>query len=488
MLHLALLALLQQPAAPPVPAATPLPARVARVAVEPAEATLIPGDTLRLRAVAYDSAGAPLTEARIGFFAAGGNFEGTVSSDGLVTAGATGVLPVNVVATLRGSRPGTQKIRVSIVPPPAATSAIDPGPTGLYVGQAMDLDATVLAGNGDRRYDPVTWLSDRPAIVAADADGRLSARAPGRATITARAGSATRSFAVTVAPNPVASVALTPARATARTGDVLRLAFSARDARGAAVADVRPEYSLSPGSGLIDPDGAFVADLPGTYRVRATFAGRNAETVITVTPRDVVRPGQVVGRVPLPQGTLSMEFWLHPDGKHGYLSTLAGKVYAIDVSDPAKPVITDSMETDARALNDVMTTEDGKFGVFTREGSSRRANGIVVFSAEDPAHPRVVSEFTETVSGGVHSTFIYKGYVYLTDDATGSMRVIDIRNPHEPKQVARWETPRSSAGRMLHDIDVQDGLAYLSYWNDGLVVLDVGNGVKGGSPEDPRLV
>jgi hypothetical protein len=41
---------------------------------------------------------------------------------------------------------------------------------------------------------------------------------------------------------------------------------------------------------------------------------------------------------------------------------------------------------------------------------------------------------------------------------------------------------------MLHDIDVRDGLAYLSYWNDGLVVLDVGNGVKGGSPEHPMLV
>jgi hypothetical protein len=146
------------------------------------------------------------------------------------------------------------------------------------------------------------------------------------------------------------------------------------------------------------------------------------------------------------------------------------------------------MVTDARAVNDVMTTEDGKFGVFTREGSSRRINGIVIFSAEDPAHPRVVSEFSETVSGGVHSTFVYRGHVYLTDDATGSMRVIDIRDPHAPRQVARWETPRTSAGRMLHDIAVEDGLAYLSYWNDGLVVLDVGNGIKGGSPEDPRLV
>src|SRR5205807_4567617 len=44
------------------------------------------------------------------------------------------------------------------------------------------------------------------------------------------------------------------------------------------------------------------------------------------------------------------------------------------------------------------------------------------------------------------------------------------------------------AGRTLHDIDVRDGLATLSYWNDGLVILDVGNGMKGGSPESPQLV
>jgi hypothetical protein len=135
-----------------------------------------------------------------------------------------------------------------------------------------------------------------------------------------------------------------------------------------------------------------------------------------------------------------------------------------------------------------MTTEDGKYGVLTREGASNRKNGIVILSFEDPAHPKTMGEFTETVSGGVHSTFIYQGYVYLTDDATGSMRVIDIREPQSPRQVARWETPRSSAGRTLHDIDVKDGLAYLSYWNDGLIILDVGNGVRGGRPENPVLV
>jgi hypothetical protein len=290
---------------------------------------------------------------------------------------------------------------------------------------------------------------------------------------------------VTVVSNPVTTVELEPATATVRTGDVVSFRFVAR-AGSRVQADAIPEWAMSPGSGLLDADGHFVADLPGSYRVFATFAGRVAEAVVEVRPRDVRRPTTLVGRLPIKLP--AAEFWLHPDGRHGYLTTIGDRAYAIDLSDPANPVLTDSVVVDARTINDLMTTEDGRFGVLTREGASSRKNGIVILSFEDPAHPKPIAEFTETVTGGVHSTFIYRGYVYLTDDATGSMRVIDIRDPYHPHQVARWETPRSPAGRTLHDIDVKDGLAYLSYWNDGLVILDVGNGIRGGSPEAPVLV
>ena len=43
-------------------------------------------------------------------------------------------------------------------------------------------------------------------------------------------------------------------------------------------------------------------------------------------------------------------------------------------------------------------------------------------------------------------------------------------------------------GLMLHDVQVKDGLLYAGWWRDGLIVLDVGNGVKGGSPSNPKLV
>jgi hypothetical protein len=178
--------------------------------------------------------------------------------------------------------------------------------------------------------------------------------------------------------------------------------------------------------------------------VSASFAGRTAEATVDVGPRDVRRPSTLVGRVPVK--LRAAEFWLHPDGKNGYLTTISDRIYAIDVSRPASPVITDSVVVDARTINDIMTTEDG---TLTREGASTRKNGIVILSFEDPAHPKPIAEFTETVTGGVHSTFIYRGYVYLTDDATGSLRVIDIRNPYRPQQVARWQTRPDEAGNFL---------------------------------------
>ena len=113
----------------------------------------------------------------------------------------------------------------------------------------------------------------------------------------------------------------------------------------------------------------------------------------------------------------------------------------------------------------------------------------------------MLSEYTETVSGGVHSAYIDGQYVYLTDDATGSMRVIELGGPEDAEgggalgdARTRWRRPikgprrEFTGGRYLHDVQVKDGLLYAGYWRDGLVILDVGNGIKGGSPESPKLV
>jgi hypothetical protein len=427
-------------------------------------------------------------------FLGAGSFEGRVDPDGLVHSGSTGTIAVAAVGVVPGTAPVIQRVEVRMLPGPAARVAVERETVKLVVGQRFTPRATAYSAVGDRRDDRITWRSSAPGIVRVAESGLLTAVAPGRATITADAGTATGTMRVDVVANNIASLTLDPGNAVRRTGDVIRFAATPKTSGGAAVSGLTPTWTFAPGHGVIDQDGAFVGYEAGTYVITATLGSRSADAVVTLTPRDVRRPAQVVGRLPRTQFSTE-EVWLHPTEPIAYLGTGGGgdRMYTIDISNPAGPTITDSLVVNTRRVNDIMTTPDGKFLVFTREGASDRRNGIVIASLEDPRHPKKISEFTEGVTAGVHSAFVYRQekygtHVYLTNDGTGAFHIVDITDPYNPKEVAQWKTARPEAGRSLHDVDIQDGLAYLSYWNDNLVILDVGNGVKGGSPSNPVLV
>jgi hypothetical protein len=466
--------------------ATQTPAPVAKVEIVPARAEVPIGQTLRLSATARDSSGRALN-VPIQWM---GHGEGSVDSSGLLKAGYAGYVHVFAVAAADSTKPVLGQAVIRVLPLPASRIEIQPSPTKLLAGTRVTLTGTPFSAQGDRRTDPVSFSSSAPRVASITADGRLSALTPGQATITARSGAARTALSLRVVPNTAARLAVEPALKTVKTGDVVRFTVQAQNAKGRPIADLPVRWAVNAagpsGVAQIDERGAFVAETPGKYTVTSLVGDRTADAVIQVEPRRVGRGIVVQGRVPL--GFRAAEVWVHPSGKCAYLSTIADRVYAIDVADPSQPRVADSMMTNARLVNDVMTTEDGRYGVFSREGASDRKNGIVVFDASDPCHPKPVSEYTETVTGGVHSSYVSQGHVYLTDDATGSMRVIDIRDPLKPKEVARWQTEQTEAGRYVHDVAVTDGLAYLSYLNDGLIFLDVGNGIKGGSPESPKLV
>ncbi len=473
---------------------TTLPAQqVARLRISPAVRTVVAGDSIRLVAQAIDGRGDPVSGAAIRFMAQGGRFQGSVDSSGWVRGGTPGTIPIAVVATTPGGRPITERVEVKVVAGPPARIAVAPRVSKLLVGQRLRLDATVLAATGDARDDAVAWSSANPRV-ARVADGVVTASAVGTTSIMAKAGPAQTALTIQVIPATGVTVDITPDRAQARQGDVIRFTATVRDARGERLAGLTPAWSFSPGEGAIDSDGAFVGNVPGKYVVTAAFGARDASAAVTLSARDVRRTATVVGRLPR-TAFYSSEVWVHPDGKHAYLGTTLGgdRIYAIDVSNPATPVITDSIMANSRSMNDIMVTADGKWMVFTREGAADRKNGIVIASTADPAHPKPVSEFTEGVTAGVHSAFVYTHpkygtHVYLTNGGTGSLNIIDINDPYKPKLVAEWRPRETRAGRSLHDIDVKDGLAYVSYWSDGLIILDVGNGIKGGTPSSPKLV
>ena len=473
--------------------ATPAASAPAKLVVTPATRVIAAGDTLRLRAEARDADGKTVA-ALIRYRLAGGRFEGAVDSTGLVTGGSTGTLDVIVSAIVPGAKPIIERVHVRVVAGPATSIEIE-APTGtLVVGQRIRAAARAFSALGDLRDDRPRFTSSASRLAEVGGDGFITAKAAGRAILTASAGGVVATRAITVVAGPITSVELTPNASEARTGDVVRFRAVAKGPGGVALAGVTPTWSVSPGNAMIDAEGAFVGYEAGDYNIIATYGTRTAEARVSLTARDVRRPLSVVGRLPRTRFTTE-EVWIHPDGKHAYLGSGSGGdvLIAMDISNPSKPVITDSLIENTRRVNDVMTTKDGKWMVFTREGASDRKNGFVIASLEDPAHPKKVADFTENMTAGVHSTFIYEQpkygrHVYATNDGTGALHVVDINDPAHPKQVAIWKTARSDAGRSLHDIDIQDGLLYGSWWNDGLVILDVGNGIKGGSPSNPQLV
>jgi plastocyanin len=473
--------------------AKPSGPKPSRVEITPRTVETVAGQQLSFSAAGYDDAGNKMDAQPSAWFAAPFDL-GFADDKGTVTF--TGSGDVRVGAIINGK---TGFITVTVRPQAVARVTITKPRAALALGTGLTLQAHAEMANGDPRTDQqVRWVSLRPDVASIDESGFVTGQAVGTATLEASVGDIKATTSIDVVRNPVRELFIAPKTSRVRTGDVVRFESVASGQTNARVSAIA-RWSISGAGATIDADGGFVAEKPGSYAVTATIGDRSAVATVTVVPREVVRELEVVGRT-AQEEFQTAEQWIV--GNYAYVSSImAGRVWVYDISDPAKPVKVDSVSFDARVINDVSTTADGKIGVVTREGASNRKNGIVFLDLADPAHPKVLSEYTETVTGGVHSAYVNGHYVYLTDDATGSLRVIDFADPAKPKEVARWQTENPLAravkspdgetfigGRMLHDVQVVDGLIYMGYWKDGLVILDVGNGIKGGSPEHPQFV
>jgi hypothetical protein len=268
-------------------------------------------------------------------------------------------------------------------------------------------------------------------------------------------------------------------------------------ARAAGGVDVQafPEWSLSGVGAQIEDEageGVFVAEEPGTYRVTARMGEHDVVSgVVRVEPRGADAELVQVGRAGVGEHH-SGDVWVFEgvDGRdYAYIGTFFWDWMKVwDVTDPSNPVLTDSLQLDARRINDVKIHPNNRLGIVTREGASSRRNGMVFLDLSEPAHPTILSEYTETVTGGVHNVWISGEHelVYAVHNGTRAVHVIDISNPEAPHEVGRWGIDNQQ--RSLHDVMVQDGYAYVSYWDDGAVVLDVGAGTHGGTPTTPTFV
>lgn len=467
---------------------TPTPSPIT-YEISPANPDASVGQKMQFTVVAKGATGPVATPVPSMWFAAPFDLAGADAS-GNVSFFSPGEV---LIGALVGGKPIF--IKANIKPRPVSRVDIEPLKTPVIVGSTTKLSGIARTSEGNPRNDaPISWSSSNPEVATVDAAGLVLGISAGEAKISATSGSGTGSLNLTVVKSTLTGLSIEPRTVNARTGEVVRFNIRARVGKAD---NYSVRWTANGPAATIDADGGFVAELPGSYVITAASGNQEAIASVVVTPRNAERSITVVGRA-VNKEYATAEEWII--GNYAYVSTIADRFLVFDVSDPSKPKQTDSVKVDARTINDISTTADGKILVISREGASNRKNGIAFYDSSDPAHPKPISEYTETVTGGVHSAFVDSHYVYLTDDATGSMRVIDFADVKNPKEVARWEVPNEVAttlrtnegdqvgGRYLHDLQVKDGLAYLAYWRDGLVILDVGKGIKGGSPEHPQLV
>lgn len=480
----------QQPvAAPPVP-------KIARIVVTPATLSLSVHDTGSVAAVAYDSAGQRL-DVPLTFFSMNRRRAG-VDSLGHVTAFRAGNDPVRIVAINQAAGFEIRGTAMVTVRWPGLAQVLVEGSPRMFAGTTQQSRATVIDSAGVERDIPVGWASDNAAVASVDQFGDVTAHRVGVATIRASGGGITERRRVQVVANPARSLTLTSSAAAGRTGDVVRFSAVAKDGAGRPVPGLPVLYAvkavvedtvIAPSAPAeIDADGRFVAQRAGAYTVVATTGNLVATRTIGIghrwTSQRITHEGTGQGRV-ANYHTSDLWVWTGKDGRD-YAVTgtwgASGVAYFWDVTDPASPVKTDSIQVDARTVNDVKVDVDREVCVITREGASNRKNGFVVLDCHDPRHIQVLSRFDDGLYGGVHNVNIWNHLVFAINNGT-RFDIISIEDPRNPKRVGFFEL--DTPGHGIHDVWVVDGIAYSSNWQDGVVLVDVGNGKWGGSPSHP---
>ncbi|MCZ6597423.1 MAG: hypothetical protein O7B99_07290 [Planctomycetota bacterium] len=462
--------------------------------VTPASLELEVGETAQLSAEVLDTAGEPVDRNVLFFSRRRRSVK--VSREGEVTALRPGEFVI-VARTLRiqGTRYSVE-IPVTIPFPPLDYLEFTEATDKIHVGTGFRFGAHAVDVKGVDRDDVgVKLASSAPAIASVDSFGNAVALAEGTFNVVAKAEGMEVVHTVFAVANPVRSIELRADSTHVRTGDVVHLTALGLDADGKAVADVPVHYSFvaqpdddlgSAATGQIEQDGRFVAEKPGYYTIVATCGNAGARLTLRADQRNVQRKIELVGQGEvLDVHTSDLWVWEGVDGRD-YCVTgtwgANGEAYFWDVTDPANIERISSVTVDARTVNDVKVSEDGRICVISREGASNRRNGLVIIDVEDPRNPKIIATFDDALTGGVHNIFIWNDHVFALS-AGRRYDIINIEDPKNPHRVGQYEL--ETQGHSIHDVWVEDGIAYSSNWRNGVHIVDVGNGIAGGSPENP---
>ncbi|HSA55674.1 MAG TPA: Ig-like domain-containing protein [Gemmatimonadaceae bacterium] len=301
-------------------AVTVLPAPVASIDLQPANAQVDVGATTQLVATPRDAAGRPLSGRDLTWVSSDPQVA-TVSQAGLVAGVTAGSATISVSAP--GAGPGgstpVRTASVTVLLPAVVRVAVTPGSVSIPIGAFADFSVS-LFGQNDAPLSAtgrtITWTSGNPTVATVNAaTGRATGISLGSATIVVtvetpgRSGSQNGSATLTVTNVPVASVVVSPGAATVHVGPAYARTFTATTLSGQGVPLTGRTIAWSstdPAVAAIDPaSGQVTGVAPGTARINATSEGVTGGADVTVdlvaVSTVVVTPGAPALSTPPPQ-------------------------------------------------------------------------------------------------------------------------------------------------------------------------------------------
>lgn len=471
-------------------------AAIAKLVAEPNKIIMKAGETAPLKVTAYDAQGNPISDVMLRVM---GPRQAFTWADGQLHATKAGTFTAIAMA-FSSTGQVTLDIPVTVTWPALKDLTIVPDSGRLYTDVTIGESLIGHLPDSTVRTDiAAVWRSSNPAIATVDRFGTVTGVKPGTVTISAEAEGKRAEMKYTVAANPVRKIDIGITGDAIRTGDVVHLVATARRADGSVVADapIIWSYTYAPDDSLVASGvkggpgivqfGRFAANYPGRFTILAQSGSAHASKTIQVAPRDVRQRITVTGRGTIHSThTSDLWPWHGMDGRdYCLVGTWGGDGYAMvfDITDMNNIVKTDSIRIDARTINDVTVSPDGRYGALSREGASNRVNGVVLLDLANPAHPKVASTFEQELTGGVHNMFATNENLFAVSGGAKYV-IIDTKDVYHPKYVSEYRHPNAR----LHDLWVRDGIAYSAQGGVGTVVVDVGNGKYGGSIEHPKLI
>ena len=209
----------------------------------------------------------------------------TVNASGTVVGVALGSVTITA-SSLLDQVSGNASVQV--VPVSVANVSISPaGAQTVFQGLTLQLSATTRdAGGTILTGRPVNWTTSNSAVATVSAGGLVTGVGLGSAQITAESEGATGSVSITVAPRPVATVALTPNPASVKVGSAVQMSLDLRDSNGNQLNTVGRTVTWDSSNKPVATvqDGVVNGAAVGTATITVTVDGRSASAIVNVTP------------------------------------------------------------------------------------------------------------------------------------------------------------------------------------------------------------